>query len=408
LIPAVSVSTVAKGLCPPAPRTILHLDLDAFYASVEQLDRPELTGKPVLVGGRNGRGVVCACSYEARRYGVRSAMPVSQALRLCPAAILLPVRMARYQELSSQVFGIFSRYTDLIEPLSVDEAFLDVTGSRRLFGDGRRIAECIRAEVRSETGLAVSAGIAANKFLAKLASEQAKPDGLFVVPKDPDGFLLELPLQRLWGVGPVLLRQLNRQGLATVADLRRLERQTLERLFGTTGGRLYDLARGCDQRPVESGHAVKSVGCEDTFERDLLHRDDLRRVLLDLSDRVAARLRHKGLVGRTLTLKVRYADFTTVTRSTTSAKAMDHGPGLFQGALDLLHKTEADRRPVRLLGLTVSQLSQAGQEPMDLFDAGGSQRQAALDGAMDHLRRRFGRTGLCPATLLGGPESDSE
>lgn len=400
--------TAAKGPFQPTPRTILHLDLDAFYASVEQLDRPELRGKPVLVGGRNGRGVVCACSYEARIYGVRSAMPVSQALRLCPAAILLPVRMARYQELSRHVFDIFSHYTDLIEPLSVDEAFLDVTGSRRLFGDGRCIAERIRAAVRSETGLAVSAGVAGNKFLAKLASEQAKPDGLFVVPEDPDGFLLGLPLQRLWGVGPVLLRQLNRQGLTTVADLRRLARPTLERLYGATGAKLYDLARGWDNRPVERGHAVKSVGCEDTFERDLVDRDDLRHVLLDLSDRVAARLRHKGLVGRTLTLKVRYADFATVTRSTTSATAMDHGPGLFRGALDLLHKTEAGRRPVRLLGLTVSQLSQAGQEPMDLFDTVGSQRQAALDGAMDHLRRRFGRTGLCPATLLGGPESDPE
>jgi DNA polymerase-4 len=381
-------------------RVILHLDLDAFYASVEQRDRPELRGRPVIVGGSRSRGVVCACSYEARRFGVRSAMPMHRAMRLCPQATVLPVRMARYRELSRQVFDIFARYTDQIEPLSVDEAFLDVTGSRRLFGGGRQIAERIRSEVRSELGLVISAGVAHNKFLAKLASEEAKPDGLYMVPACVDDFLLTLPLERLWGVGPVMRRELARVGLHTVADLHRLSRAQLERLGGQAGAQLYDLARGRDDRPVEAHREIKSIGHEDTFERDLCRPEDLQLALLDLAERVAARLRRRGLTGGTVTLKVKYADFAAVTRSRSVSGGLDHAGDIFQVAEDLLARTEAGRRPVRLLGISLGQLRPRGAGQQCLFGTQRRQRLADLDRAVDELHSRFGKQGVCRASLM--------
>ena len=388
-------------------KTILHLDMDAFYASVEQRDRSDLRGRPVIVGGHRMRGVVCACSYEAREFGVHSAMPISRALRLCPQAIVLPVRMSRYQEVSAQVFAIFDRYTDLIEGISVDEAFLDVTGSKRLFGSGWDIAKKIRRDVREELELAISAGIAHNKFLAKLASEQAKPDGIFQVPAIIDDFLVTLPLKRLWGVGPVTLRELESLGLQTVGDLRKMERSFLESRFGQAGVQLFMLARGEDARKVNPERELKSIGHEDTFEKDLWQCDEMHEVLLELSERVAMRLRRHGVMGTTLTLKVKYADFTTVTRSRTVPDGIAQANDMFGLAKDLLKKTEAGRKPVRLLGISLSNLISAGSGQGMLFGGERQQRLKDLDQAMDLLRERYGQKGISRATLVGRRQRES-
>ncbi len=310
----------------PATRSILHLDLDAFYASVEVLDRPELRGKPVIVGGDERRGVVAAASYEARKSGVHSAMPTATAKRLCPKGIFLPVRMSRYAEMSDTVFAIYRRFTPLVEPLSIDEAFLDVTGCERLFGGAEEVARKIKAAVREETGLTVSAGVAPNKFLAKIASDLGKPDGLTVVP--PGGeqdFLDPLPVGKLWGVGKVTEEALLGRGIRTIGDLRRSSRETLVRTFGAHGEHLHELARGIDDRPVETEREAKSVGHEDTYDHDLRDRGAMRRELLSLSDRVSSRLRHGGIKGKTVTLKVKYHDFVQVTRAITLSDPTDDG-----------------------------------------------------------------------------------
>lgn len=391
-------------------KTILHLDLDAFYASVEQNDEPSLQGQPVLVGGHSGRGVVCACSYEARNYGIHSAMPMARALRLCPEAVVRPVRMARYQQMSHQVFAIFSRYTDRIEPLSLDEAFLDVGGCERLFGQAEEIAAQIRSAVRAETGLIISAGVAKNIFLAKLASAHGKPDGLCVVPEPPDSFLLPLPLKRLWGVGPVTCRRLETFGLRTVADLRQLDEARLERLFGNVGRQLYHLARGEDDRSVQTTSSRHSIGHEDTFEHDLHDSQALHRSLLDLAERVATRLRAKELAGRVVQLKVRFADFSTVTRCQTVNPPLDSALEILAVAKDLLRRTDAERHPVRLLGISLSQLQARHEGQGELFDIEQRQKTAALDGVVDLLRQRFGARGMQRASLMEGktPESGTE
>jgi DNA polymerase-4 len=391
----------------PTERTILHLDMDAFYASVEQRDRSELRGHPVIVGGHRMRGVVCACSYEARAFGVHSAMPISRALRLCPQAIVLPVRMSRYQEVSDQVFAIFGRYTDLVEGLSVDEAFLDVTGSRRLFGSGWDIAKKIRQDVRGELQLAISAGIAPNKFLAKLASEQAKPDGIFQVPEVMDDFLLPLPLKRLWGVGPVMLRELENLGLQTVGDLRKMASPFLESRFGQAGMQLFKLAWGQDAREVIPERELKSIGHEDTFEKDLWQCDLMHEVLLDLAERVSTRLRRNGVMGTTITLKVKYADFSAVTRSRTVPDGIRHAKDMFDMAKELLERTEAGSKAVRLLGISLNNLVAADSRQGMLFGGDRQQRFNNLDQAVDNLRERYGQSGVFRGTLIGRRQRDS-
>jgi DNA polymerase-4 len=387
-------------------RSIIHLDLDAFYASVEQYDDPQLRGLPVLVGGRSGRGVVCACSYEARRYGIHSAMPMAKALRLCPAAVVRPVRMDRYRDFSRRVFAIFARFTDRIEPLSLDEAFLDVSGCERLFGTPAQIAAQIRTAVRQETGLTISAGVAMNKFLAKLASDHEKPDGLYVVPDPPESFLLPLPLKRLWGVGPVTCLRLEKLGLRTVADLRQLSEVRLEQLFDSAGRQLYRLARGEDSRPVVVGSAAHSIGHEDTFDQDLQDPLELHRSLLDLAERVATRLRSKSLLGSVVQLKVRYEDFSTVTRRRTVEPPLDSALAILQVAEDLLLRTDAGQRPVRLLGISLSQLQEGHEVQGELFWVEQRSRLSALDGAVDQLRLRYGAKGVQRASLM--PESRDE
>lgn len=283
----------------------------------------------------------------------------------------------------------------------MDEAFLDVTGSRRLFGEGRDIAEKIRRDVRNELGLVISAGIAPNKFLAKLASAQAKPDGVFQVPERVDDFLLSLPLKRLWGVGPVLLKSLQRMGLRTVADLRNMKRSDMERCFGQAGERLIQLAYGKDKRPVESQRTLKSIGHEDTFDQDVFERETMHVALLDLVERVAARLRKHGLIGTTLTLKVKYSDFSTVTRSRSIVDGICHAEDMLQLAKQLLEKTEAGEKPVRLLGVSLANLVDAGSGQGLLFDEDRRHQLKGLEQAMDHVRERYGEKGICRATLVG-------
>jgi DNA polymerase-4 len=399
-------------------RSILHLDLDAFYASVEVLDRPELRGTPVIVGGDERRGVVAAASYEARKFGIHSAMPTATAKRLCPKGIFLPVRISRYSEMSDKVFAIYRRFTPLVEPLSIDEAFLDVTGCERLFGSAEVVARKIKAAVREETGLTVSAGVAPNKFLAKIASDLGKPDGLTVVPLGGEQeFLDPLPVEKLWGVGKVTGETLRRQGIRTIEELRRAALETLVRAFGANGEHLHELARGIDDRPVETEREAKSVGHEDTFDHDLRDRGAIRRELLSLSDRVSSRLRRGGIRGKTVTLKVKYHDFVQVTRAITLSGPTDDGGTIYRCALELLLDTEAGARAVRLLGISVSKLvSGAGARKKDRMEQLGlfgrpraartetpipadPEKTEKLNRAVDRIREKFGPKGIVPGAL---------
>jgi DNA polymerase-4 len=369
-------------------RTILHLDLDAFYASVEQLDDPALRGRPVIVGGSSGRGVVCAASYEARRFGVRSAMPSSRARRLCPQGIFVSPRFERYGELSDQVFDIYRRYTPLVEPLSLDEAFLDVSASRALHGDGPAIAAAIRAAVRAESGLTVSAGLAEVKLAAKIATDFGKPDGLTVVPSGGvAAFLAPLPVGRLWGVGEVTEAALRRLGVATIGDLVRLPESALAVAVGAERAHAFrELARGQDDRDVVPDEGLKSVGGEETFEEDVRGEAALARCLLLQAARVGRRLRAHALRGRIVTLKVKYADFTLVTRRVTLACPTDDDRAIYEAALAQLPRIDPTRA-VRLAGLTVSGFEEAGEAAgeggqLDLFGAAtpAESRQGAAAG----------------------------
>jgi DNA polymerase-4 len=386
-----------------APRAILHLDLDAFYASVEQLDDPSLRGRPVIVGGPSGRGVVCAASYEARRFGVRSAMPTARARRLCPAGVFLPPRFDRYADLSDQVFAIYRSYTPLVEPLSLDEAFLDATASRALHGSGADIARAIRREVRERTGLAVSAGVAEVKLAAKIACDLGKPDGLVVVPlAGAASFLAPLPVSRLWGVGPVTEEALRRAGIQTVGELAAAEEAALLAALGSHGLELQRLARGDDPRPVVPDAEARSVGSEDTFEEDLRGEEALLPHLQEQAERVARRLRSAALRGRTVTLKLKYADFSQVTRRCTLEGPADDGRAIYRAARAQL--TRADlTRPVRLTGVTVSGFGAADPQ-LDLFSApepAEDARRRALNAALDQLSEKFGEGAVRPASAPG-------
>lgn len=384
-------------------RTILHLDLDAFYASVEQLDDPQLRGRPVLVGGNRTRGVVSAASYEARAYGVHSAMPMARAARLCPQAVVRPVRMARYRELSQRVFAVYHDFTDRIEPLSIDEAFLDVTASRRLFGSGERMARLIREQVRERTGLTVSVGIAASKFIAKMASDRAKPDGIYAVPPEcVADFLRPLDIEQLWGIGGAGAERLKRHGIMRVGDVLSVDRLRLKSILGDKlGEKIWHLARGIDEREVEAGDKEQSIGAEKTYSGDLFRREDVEKALLALCEEVGRRVRAGALRGRCSTLKVRYADFTTVSRSQTHRPGLNTTDGIYDSARQLLRRTDAGRRPVRLLGVTLSQLEGRQDGQAELFEDQGRKRQEQLDGAVDELRRRFGAEGVVRGSLLG-------
>lgn len=392
------------------PPTILHCDLDAFFASVEQLADPALVGRPVVVGGLGPRGVVAAASYEARRYGIQSAMPMARARRACPDAAFLAPRFDAYHAASRDVMAIVRSYTPLVEPIALDEAFLDVAGARRRFGPGPEIAVAIRERVRTETGLTVSVGVATTKLLAKLASERAKPDGLLVVaPGEELAFLHPLPVRALWGVGPTTQRRLSALGVRTVGELAALGEATLVAALGDARGRhLHALAHNADARAVEPARSAKSVGHEETFPIDHTDGEVLRREVLRLADRTASRLRGSGRRGRTVQLKVRFADFRTITRSRTLARPTDLAADIGATARALLDGVDVTPG-VRLLGVSVHQLA-AAVTPLALdLDAtpapGGDGRRAALERSIDGVRDRFGVDALRPARLVERPEA---
>ena len=383
--------------------SILHVDMDAFFASVSLLDHPELVGTPVIVGGTSTRGVVLSATYEARASGVTSAMPMSRALRLCPTATVLPPEHEKYAAVSKAVLATFASITPLVEPLSIDEAFLDVAGARRLLGPPTRIAELIRARVADEQGVTCSIGVAPTKFVAKLASGLAKPDGLLVVPAaDVVAFLHQLPVGALWGVGEKTEEALQRLGLRTVADLAYTPVSTLRRALGEASGtHLHDLAWGRDPRRVEPIRKERSIGNERTYDHDVDDPDVVHRTILGLAGTTAARLRAGGLVGRTVSIKVRFADFTTITRSKTLRDPTDVTREVAAVARGLYDALGLQRARVRLLGVRLEGLVEADSAPMQgLLDAPEHGWRDA-DRAVDAAGARFGAGVVRPASLVG-------
>jgi DNA polymerase-4 len=387
--------------------TILHVDLDAFFAAVEQRDRPELRGRPVIVGGRDptARGVVSAASYEARRFGVHSAMPLRTAYALCPAGVFLPVDGRKYQRVSREVMTILRRFTPLVEPISIDEAFLDVTGSRALFGDGPTIAAEIKAAIRRDVGLTASVGVATTKLVAKIASDLRKPDGLVVVlPGGEAAFLAPLPISRLWGVGEKTAKALGEFGVTTIGDLAALPEELLVRRFGRHGASLGARARGVDPDPVGGGEPAKSIGHEHTFDVDTSDPEVIERTLLAMADGVASRLRSAGLKASTIQVKIRDSSFRTITRQRTLAVPTDLAEPIWHVALELA-RPEVRGLRVRLLGISASHLGE--REQLGLFEAGGADRPGTADRrrratqAADAIRRRYGDRAVTRARLLG-------
>jgi DNA polymerase IV len=383
---------------------VLHVDMDAFYASVEVLKDPSLSGRPVAVGGAGPRGVVMSASYEARAFGVRSAMPSARARRLCPDVVFVAPDFASYQAHATRLREILMTFTPAVEPLSLDEAFLDVGGATTLFGAPPEIAGKVRAEVLRELSLVCSVGVAPNKLLAKLASEQAKPDGLVVVPAERAlDFLHPLPVSALWGVGEKTHDTLGRLGVRTVGELDGLPIRVLERAVGEGPARhLVDLAAGRDDRPVIPYEPPKQVSHEETFDHDLDAEGDINRELLRLSFRVAARLRKEGYRARTVILKARLSSFVTLTRSRTLAAATDTGLMLYRTVAGLYADIPGDRKRIRLLGVAATGLVPAGAEQLALVRAG---RWEDAERALDRIERRFGSGAAFPAALLGTQDS---
>jgi DNA polymerase-4 len=381
----------------PAHRTILHADMDAFYAAVEQRDRPELRGQPVIVGGLGRRGVVSTASYQAREFGVHSAMPIAQARELCPHGHFVRGRMAAYVEVSEQVRAVFAEFTPVIEPLSLDEAFLDCTASLALFGDGAAIGRQLRALVAERTRLTISVGVASSKYVAKVASDVDKPDGLRVVPPGSEAsFLAPLPVKRLWGAGPRTQQRLEDLGFHTIGDLQALDLLAMERLMGKNSGAHYhDLCRGIDRRAVEADREVKSVSHEVTFERDLTSRERCHAVMLEQAEQVGRRLRRAGLRGRVVRIKVRDPDFTTRTRQHKLDAPTDDDLVIYRAALGLFDAVRPRMTPVRLLGVGVAALRDAGApRQAGLFDRPAQARSNQLLAAMDRIRDRFGEDAI--------------
>ncbi len=383
-----------------AVSVILHADMDAFYASVEQRDRPELVGLPVIVGGLGSRGVVTAASYEARPFGVHSAMPMAEARRLCPHGVFLSGRMVRYAEVSREIFAIFATFTPLVEPLSLDEAFLDVTASLGLFGSPVELARELRRRVREQCGLAVSVGIGPTKMVAKIASTLSKPDGLLEVsPADVRDFLAPLAVNHLWGVGPVMHRALTRAGIHTIGDLAQAEAAKLRAACGRQAEALVLLARGDDPRPVNPGRDRKSYGEENTFGRDQRDGDEVRRTIVAHAEAVAARLRSDERRARTVVLKLKLGErispgkYRLLTRSRTLAEPTSDGRGIAAAALDLWREVGASLR-IRLIGVSATNIEEARNEQLSLSFREARGHRDALNRALDRIAARFGREAL--------------
>jgi nucleotidyltransferase/DNA polymerase involved in DNA repair len=386
-------------------RTILHVDMDAFFAAVEEREDPSLRGKPVVVGadpkGGQGRGVVSTANYQARKYGIGSAMPIGEAWRRCPTAVFLPPNGKRYGEASRAIFEIFRRYTELVQGLSVDEAFLDVTGSRRLFGDGPTIARAIKEAIREEQSLTASVGVAPSKYVAKVASDLEKPDGLVVVdPGEEAAFLAPLPIRHLWGAGPKAQQALRRIGCRTIGDVAALQPEVLERRLGSSMGRhFHRLSRGIDERLVHPGHERKSLGKERTFGEDVADRRVVERRLLGLCEGVAASLRRKGLAGTTVTVKLRFEGFETLTRRRTLDTPVDTVEALWPAARELFRAVDRPKRKVRLIGVTVSGFDHARTQ-LGLFEPEGPDLDHRVAEVVDRLSERYGRGTVTRAALL--------
>lgn len=379
-------------------RYIIHVDMDAFYASIEQRDNPLLLGVPVIVGGLSKRGVVATASYEARKFGVHSAMSMVEARRRCPQGVFITPDHGKYSFVSSQIRQILDKYSPLVEPLSLDEAFLDVTGMGLLYSDPAEIARCIKADIKEQLQLTASAGVAGNKFLAKLASDLQKPDGLYVIrPGEEMKVLKDLPIRRLWGVGEVTAANIAKLGIQTIGKFAAADSKLLERYIGKSVYDLQQLAQGKDNRPVVPDQQVKSIGNEETFEEDLFHWEDIERHLLLFADKVGWRLRRLNLSGRTVTVKVRFASFRTVTRSRTLDAATSLDEVLYQTAKELYRTIQATEG-IRLLGLTVSNLEPAG-EAITLFDS-GKEKQETLHKVVDELKLRFGIDAVTKGRLI--------
>jgi len=389
---------------PPA-RAILHVDMDAFYASVELLDNPALAGEPVIVGGLGPRGVVSTANYAARKFGVHSAMPTGKARRLCPQGQFVRPRMSRYRELSAQVFAIFRQYTPLVEGLSLDEAFLDVTASKRLFGNAEDIAGKLKQQIRTETGLTASVGVAHNKFLAKLASDLQKPDGLVVVPPERlSAFLDPMPIKRLWGVGPKTQPRLQALGILTFGQLRRAGVDIVRPVLGNRTQHFLDLAAGLDDREVIAESVDKSISHEITFDQDLNDTDELRAQLQHLVEAVAQRMRGRGLLATTVTVKIRDSAFRTITRSRSMPAGSNSTMTLYRLARALFQswRKEQSKTPVRLLGMGVSGLEHhpAQATRSDSGDQADLPAQQKLDRVLDTINKRYGDARIVHAMTL--------
>lgn len=384
----------------------MHVDMDAFFVMVELRERPELIGKMVIVGHPQGRSVVLSASYEARAVGVRSAMPMVTALRLCPTAVVIEPRHQLYYHVSAQVMEVFNSITDTVEQLSVDEAFLDIRGSLRRLGTPLEIGALIRARIAAEIGITASVGIAANKFVAKVASTRCKPNGMLLIEKDGTvAYLHTLPVDALWGVGAKTRAALARLGIFTVADVAATPVAALQKVLGSTGAALHALAWGIDPRPVSGLRAEKSIGAEETFAQDTHQDEVLTRELLRLSHRVAARLREAGLSGRTLALKIKFTDFTTITRSKTLAAGTDSAAQIYAGSVALLKALGARSQSVRLIGVRVEQLESVDSAPLQFSLDPRDDNGRSSEVVGDAIAARFGSSMIVPARLLKPPSS---
>ncbi|WP_307093304.1 DNA polymerase IV [Arthrobacter sp. B2I5] len=383
------------------PTCIMHVDMDAFFVSVELRTRPELRGKPVIVGFPGERSVVLSGSYEARAFGVKSAMPMAVAMRMCPQAVVIEPRHKLYYEVSGQLMAIFESITGLVEPLSVDEAFLDVTGALRRLGPPRGIGELIRRRVSAELGITASVGIAETKFVAKIASTRCKPDGLLLIgPEQTVPYLHSLPVGALWGVGAKTGEVLANMGIRTVADVAATPVSSLKKVLGATGEHVHRLAWGIDPRPVTPVRLEKSIGAEETFAVDTTDDALLRRELLRLSHRTATRLRSSGMVARTVALKLRFADFSTITRSRTVQTPVDSAQLIYAVALQLLESLGARAMAVRLVGVRAEQLEEAARTSLQLSIDRRDENWRAAEQALDQVARKFGNKSVLPARLM--------